>query len=316
MCVSKIKVNGTFVPCRKCWECLVHRQNEWIFRIKAEIKYSLNAWFMTYQYNEQNVPIYQQRLNKETGELKKEFVRGVQNVTTSDFVRTVYYKDLQDYFKRLRKKHPSIKYYAVPEYGEKTSRPHYHAIVISNEDVSRTPFLRNLQIMWDTYTDRKPTGNQNGYVHRDNATHRSIRYTIKYMTKRIKDTPIGADIPKAYISKGLGKTWIEDNKQFFYKNDQRYLVEDGGYKIPMPSYYKDKLFKFPWKTSKGDAKKDNRALREIIQNIQSIQIDQESAKLTDYQRFIQDTIRENKVSRATYERKERKLIKDSKSLRV
>jgi len=47
--------------------------------------------------------------------------------------------DIQKFFKRLRKchgkKHKSIKYYAVGEYGGQTLRPHYH-IVIFNADIN------------------------------------------------------------------------------------------------------------------------------------------------------------------------------------
>jgi len=297
MCVSKIYVNNNHVPCRKCWQCSLQRTNEWIFRVKQEVKYSKHAYFMTYQYNEQNVPIYNLTVDKDTGEINKEFARGIENAK-ENFVRTVYYRDMQLYFKRLRKKY-DLCYYAVPEYGDKTQRPHYHAIIITNEDKT-TPFLKNLQTLWDTYTEGIPTGIQNGYVHRGDVVHNTIRYVVKYMSKRIKNTPIGADEPKAYISKGLGKSYIDRNRLFHLDTDRRYLVEDGGYKISMPKYYKDKIWNF------------TRPTKDFLNYLRNEKRWEDYNKLSDYEKFVKETIEENKVSRAKYEKMERQLKDKSK----
>jgi len=324
MCVSKIYVNKNHVPCRKCWQCSLQRTNEWIFRVKQEVKYSKHSYFMTYQYNEKNVPIYNLTVNQDTGEISKEFARGIQNAK-QNFIRTVYYKDMQDYFKRLRlwiwrkncinpqiskkgiikpcykckgcqKSKDSLKYYAVPEYGDKTQRPHYHAIIITSEDKT-TPFLKNLQKLWDTYSDGIPTGIQNGYVHRGDVVHNTIRYVVKYMSKRIKNTPIGADEPKAYISKGLGKSYVDRNRLFHLDTDRRYLVEDGGYKISMPKYYKDKIWNF------------TRPTKDFLNYLRTEKRWNDYYKLSDYEKFVKNTIEENKVSRAKYEKMERQLCK-------
>ena len=57
----------------------------------------------------------------------------------------LYYKDVQDYFKRLRKNFytkykakADIKYFVLCEYGAKYLRPHYHIIVFSNDERVRT----------------------------------------------------------------------------------------------------------------------------------------------------------------------------------
>jgi len=297
MCVSKVYVNKKHVPCRKCWECSMRRTNEWMFRIKQEVKDHQNSYFMTWQYNETNVPIYNLSLDQETGEIIRTFARGIHNAK-GEFVRTIYYKDIQDYLKRLRKRY-KLKYYIVPEYGEKKFRPHYHGILMTNEPRT-TPFIKNLRTLWDTYTDGQPSGIQNGYVHQGDVVPNTIRYVIKYMSKRIKNTPISADEPKAYISKSLGISYVQRNRQYHLDSDRRYLVEEGGHKIPIPKFYKDKI----WST--------NKLTKEITNYLRNEERWNEFHKLSDYEKFVKNTLEENKISRATYEKRERQLNKSSK----
>ena len=57
----------------------------------------------------------------------------------------IYYKDVQDYFKRLRKnfftkykEKANFKYFVLCEYGAKYLRPHYHIIIFSDDERVRT----------------------------------------------------------------------------------------------------------------------------------------------------------------------------------
>lgn len=57
----------------------------------------------------------------------------------------LYYKDVQDFFKRLRKNFSSkyktnanIKYFVLAEYGAKYLRPHYHIVLFTNDERVRT----------------------------------------------------------------------------------------------------------------------------------------------------------------------------------
>ena len=67
-----------------------------------EAKLHKENCFITLTYNNNNLPKYKSLVKKE----------------------------LQDFFKRLRKKYgEGIRYYACGEYGPKGKRPHYHAII-------------------------------------------------------------------------------------------------------------------------------------------------------------------------------------------
>lgn len=132
------------VPCGKCPECLARRTSGWSFRLMQEDKQSLSSHFLTLTYDTSKVPISKNGFM----ELSK--------------------RDLQLFFKRLRKKHKAevpIKYYAVGEYGGKTKRPHYHIILFNAE-------LSTIQSAWN-----------NGQIHYGAVTGASVGYTLKYMMK-------------------------------------------------------------------------------------------------------------------------------------
>lgn len=78
--------------------------------------------------------------------------------------------DIQLFFKRLRKSKSGngksdIKYYVCGEYGGKTNRPHYHAIIFNCP-------LELYQNAWNQ-----------GAIHYGFISEASVGYTLKYMCK-------------------------------------------------------------------------------------------------------------------------------------
>lgn len=186
---------------------MINRQNNWLFRIEAEHKSSDNAHFVTLTYNNENVP---QKVNQDTGEI----------------INTLDYQDVQKYMKRLRKgsKKP-IKHYTVGEYGEENQRPHYHQIIFNAEE-------ENIKKTWDK-----------GFSLVGTVTAASIRYVTKYMGKRISNTPDGAEKPKNVMSQGIGKSYLKNENILHHKENLiDTLTNEGGNKIALPRYYKDKIF--------------------------------------------------------------------------
>ncbi len=102
------------VPCGRCLPCKKSKAAEWSNRLVCESKYHEKSCFLTLTYTQDDVPRTYDSKGKMHFSLRK--------------------KDLQDFIKRLRRyleynKMPDIRYYAVGEYGSKTYRPHYHAII-------------------------------------------------------------------------------------------------------------------------------------------------------------------------------------------
>lgn len=213
MCVSAIKTKyktntgeSIAVPCGACYECRRSRIEGWAVRIEKEADVSTSAFFITLTYNDDNLPL-----------------------SGNDWA-TLYKYDLQNFFKRLRKRSKNkIKYYAVGEYGEQTFRPHYH-ILIFNANV------HDIEKSWKI-----------GNIHIGTLEKASIRYVLNYMEKeRWKPHPDDDREPmKAYMSKGLGKAYINERTLKWHRDDvlnRAYYPLPDGRKTSLPRYYKEKLY--------------------------------------------------------------------------
>ena len=197
------------VPCGRCLECLKARVNSWFIRLLNEKNNSSTAWFITLTYDDNNLCF------------------------DSDFNPTLCYRDTQLFWKRLRKLQPKsapkIKYFLVGEYGSKTKRPHYHAIVFNvvNPD--------DIQKAWNL-----------GHTHVGKVAEGSIYYTLKYALKRAgkwKKSDPEKNPEKALMSRGLGLSFLTDDMVKYYQMDVgRPVTLLDGQKLPLPRYYRDRLF--------------------------------------------------------------------------
>lgn len=103
------------VPCGRCIACKMRRTKEWSLRLEMEAKdYTVDEMqFITLTYAPDYIPVSYSEVGN--------------HVVA---VPSLYKKDIQLFLKRLRRSlsYP-IRYYFVGEYGSRTFRPHYHAIV-------------------------------------------------------------------------------------------------------------------------------------------------------------------------------------------
>lgn len=209
---TKHEGNSIPFPCGKCPACKARRVSSWAFRIEQEYTQAESAQFITLTYDTRYVPI------------------------VSNGQMALRKKDLQDFFKRLRKsmeKYPlgrPIKYYAVGEYGGRTKRPHYHIILLNAR-------IEKIQPAWNL-----------GQVHYGQVSSASIAYTLKYISKpsKLKIQP-GDPRQKEFslMSKGIGLDYLTNTIRAWHEADilnRMYCTTHDGKKIPMPRYYKDKVF--------------------------------------------------------------------------
>lgn len=215
-------------PCNRCVKCKKRRVNDWVTRLSYEEKFSFTSYFVTLTYDESQVPYVVQK----DGKVRLTLVKG----------------HLMDFFKRLRKYQIStrkIYYYAVGEYGSKTNRPHYHAIILNCDS-------QNLVIRaWSNYmgndSENKPIYKQIGQIHFGDVRPDSIAYTAKYIDKPKRIPQYEGDIREkefSIMSKGIGKNYVLDEKMVRYHKqniDNPYITRDG-YKVSIPRYYKDRIF--------------------------------------------------------------------------
>lgn len=196
------------VPCGKCLDCKKARVNSWYVRLLEEKKISTSAHFVTLTYDDCTLP------------------------HSNTFIPTLDYSDFQRFIKRLRKKYvtgKSIKYFAVGEYGSKTQRPHYHAIMFNVENADR------ITEEWKKY----------GFAHIGEVTDASIYYTLKYALKNVgqEKEEIDRKPEKALISQKMGLSFLTPQMVKYYKSDvTRSVTMPGNKKTALPRYYRDKIF--------------------------------------------------------------------------
>lgn len=102
---------------------------------------------------------------------------------------TLCKRDLQLFWKRLRKAFPGvrIRYYIAGEYGPKTHRPHYHAIVygLKLTDFDDLTFLRLNGLGQAYYTSPKLESIWgNGYIVLSEVTWHTCAYVSRYVLKK------------------------------------------------------------------------------------------------------------------------------------
>lgn len=149
---------GAFFGCGQCHPCKINKRREWTARLMLEAESHEHRAFITLTYNNENLPA--------NGELVP--------------------KHLTNFLKRLRKRlacqDRKIRYFACGEYGEKNSRPHFHALIFGLAEEEST-----------TVSEAWPFG----HVHVGSVTSDSIQYVCGYVLKKnIKKEQGNREIPE------------------------------------------------------------------------------------------------------------------------
>lgn len=203
-CISPVYVRKVmkFVPCGKCAFCIKKAIDAWCLRLHHEMEVSSSAFFITLTYDDEHLPPGE--------ELSK--------------------RDLQLFFKRLRKVNPGIRYFAIGEYGTEKGRPHYHAIIYN---------LVDLSLITDSWCDS--SGRPIGFVVGDRATMGRIRYMVEYMALPAQDNGKAKAFRVMSRRPGIGSAYVDKWKGFHKARSDSvvYIFETPN---AMPRFYKDKIY--------------------------------------------------------------------------
>jgi hypothetical protein len=227
------------IPCGRCMSCRLNRASQWSTRITHEASLHQSNSFITLTYSDTYLP--------------------------SDLALSV--REIQLFIKRLRKALPQqIRYVLCGEYGSKTYRPHYHAILFGVDfsadryryKTSKTghPLYRSptLEAAWPF-----------GYCDIGAVTPLSAGYVARYTTKKVygdNDAAseaytrerVGPDgvlttwqVPREFLlmsrggrdgAGGIGGGWLKKYHSDAFPSD--FVVIDGQ-KRSVPQYYRKKL---------------------------------------------------------------------------
>lgn len=225
--------SGVTVGCRQCLSCRLDKVAEWVLRATHENTLHNSSQFVTLTYDDDHLP---ENMN-------------------------LQYTDVQLFHKRLRKyyKDQKIRFILSGEYGDITSRPHYHSIYFGLEVPTDAEILRKTRRDEPVYKSETLTNLWGkGYAEIGTCTPQSIAYVAGYTTKDLSsglwkndyavlDETTGEYIKrrKPFISMsrrpGIGKGFLDKFHSDIFPSGQC-LTNTGKLKAA-PNYYLNLLKK-------------------------------------------------------------------------
>lgn len=238
-----------FVPCGKCIQCLMKRSKSWECRATMENLMSKESCCLTLTYDDDHLPV-----------MPEEFITvNDKSIRVPDYMRgMIFYKDIQDFVKRLRKHFnfkKEIRYICGCEYGSNgTLRPHFHLILFgfTPNDISTKTARRSSK---GTILYKSPMLNRlwnKGFCDVGKVTVQTCRYISQYCCKsqlkcRKTLNPLVKSIleyKKKYYkecihsSQGLGLKYFMKGYLSFVNEG---FIKLGRYAYSIPQYFIKKL---------------------------------------------------------------------------
>lgn len=225
------------LPCGQCIGCRLERSRQWAVRCVNEQQMHDENVFITLTYNDENIP-------RDGGLVKRHF---------QDFIREL----------RRQNKGKKIRYYQCGEYGGKTLRPHYHAILF-NHNFHDWDFICNSDSGEPIYTSSELESIwKKGFVTVGDVTFKSAAYIARYCMKKLTgkqadvideqtglkhyerihiDTGEIVEVIPEYTTMsrrpGIGSDWFDKYSMDFYTKDYALI---SGNRMRPPRYYDKKL---------------------------------------------------------------------------
>lgn len=220
------------LPCSKCIGCRLNYARSWALRCQLEAMSHKDNCFITLTFSNDEL-------------LKR------------DNPWSVDVKDFQLFMKKFRKRfNKSIRFFHCGEYGEKTYRPHYHALLFGHDFrvPSSTNKIKKFGKKYPLYESSELTSLWGrGHTTVGELNFDTASYTARYVTKKIKGDVSNIHIDKAtgevsqindvYCTmsraNGIGYDAYQKYKHNWYGND--FIVNANGIKMKPPRYF-DKLY--------------------------------------------------------------------------
>lgn len=230
---KEVVTDFVYQTCGNCLGCRLMYAKQWADRCMMEAQYHEENWFVTLTYDEDHITVIPSidadGVYRECGTLEK--------------------RELQLFWKRLRKQlekqDNKIRYYACGEYGDKTHRPHYHAIVFGLHIPDLKIYQRNET--GDYYTSEllnKVWGKGNVII--ASASAETMCYTARYVVKKQKGADavvyreLGVEPPFVACSRrpGIARQWYDENGKKFVDQSVIHISTPSGSKaITAPRYF-------------------------------------------------------------------------------
>lgn len=196
------------IPCGKCRACIVNKQNDLCDRMLCAYQSHKCSAFVTFTYDDEHL-VFSERSSRPTlvREHAHRYIDKIRHMVDSRF-----------------------EYYLCGEYGDRFSRPHYHAVFFGLDYIYHKPFFERT---W-----------KNGTVKVMSVTSGCFRYVAKYISdakSRDDYLDYGVEPPFSSMSRGLG---FEMYSKHFDEIQANGFFMLGNKRISLPRYYFNKLCRF------------------------------------------------------------------------
>lgn len=237
------------IPCGSCVGCRIAHCKEM----------SARAWFEAQQWkyisDDYTRGVFGERVYKEklccafiTLTLSPEYMEYRTEKLGYPYFR-LDHREFQLFMKRLRKYHSPIRYFMCGEYGSKTGRPHYHAIIYGFDFPDKQLAVKtrvgayyNSKILDDLWSVRDPFNHKlimrMGLTSVSEVTAETCSYVARYVLKKLEDGSFDGSYTKMSTNPGIGFCWLEHNMNNMINLD---YVNTGKYLIKPPRYYDNKV---------------------------------------------------------------------------
>lgn len=220
-------INGRLIPipCGHCEGCRIDKLTLWRQRLTSEYIKQRSA-FLTLTYDDYHLKynkgsVYPTADISDVGRFFDSLRHSIRYHVSKGFQIPEFCTD-------------RFKFFSVTEYGERTNRPHIHALVFGLDWIKFYDFFEKT---W-----------KNGFVDCRPILKGGINYVLDYVQKQQfgesvlrKFFDYGCEPPKMTCSPGLGKEYFISQ----ISNINKYgCMKIGNRFVPVPSYWKNKLFNY------------------------------------------------------------------------
>lgn len=247
---------------------------QWSDRCFLEMQDHDQTWFVTLTYDDETVPV-SYYVDDSTGEYFKS--------------ATLRKRHFQLFMKRLRRNTgQKIRFFACGEYGDRTARPHYHAILFGLDlplsDLR--PYKRNdlgqmmynsciIDEAWNNECFDRPEDTVHGFCVVAPATYETISYTCRYVLKkaygndRLFYEKHGIEPVFTLMSRkpGLGRRWFEEHEEELFNFSGVYIPTADGSKKILPGRYFKNLYSLDYPDEYAIMQEENR-----IRNVENLKV--------------------------------------------
>ena len=275
------------IPCGQCVGCRLEYSRQWANRCLLELQYHDSAYFATFTYDDYHVPRTAYG-DPETGEAIPAL--------------TLDKRDFQLLMKRIRKRFPDdkIRFFMSGEYGSKTFRPHYHAILFGLHLTDLTVY-KTVKEAGQFYTYYNSPSLQacwpKGYVVVGQVTWESCAYTARYVMKKLKgkeaqfysDHNIVPEFTLMSRKPGIARQYYDEHPELYSQPNAKIVVSTpkGGKTFRPPRYF-DRLFD----DENPELSAEYRKFRqEMAAHAESARLSRTSLSAQEYRRVQEDSQR-------------------------